>query len=84
MFVHSAEYKKAVEAIAAEDGELLLAVAFWGRGAEALLTGRKGQPTRAICSLKSGATNPETVEALFKMGFEAQWNRKPGQAQRRS
>lgn len=67
MFVHSAEYKKAVEDIAAEDGELLLAVAFWGRGAEALLAGRKGRPTRAICNLKSGATNPETVEALRKI-----------------
>lgn len=65
MFVHSPKYKKAVEAIAAEDGELLLAVAFWGRDAEALLAGREGQPTRAICNLKSGATNPETVEKLL-------------------
>ena len=31
MFVTSAEYKKVVTSIAEEEGELLVAVAFWGK-----------------------------------------------------
>lgn len=68
MFVSSAEqYRKEIISIASESEELCMAVAFWGRGAEKLLSGREGRPTRVICNLKSGATNPDVIAAVKKI-----------------
>lgn len=64
MFVTSAEYKKVVTSIAEEEGELLVAVAFWGKGAESIVDSRSGGPVKIICNLTSGATNPTIIEAL--------------------
>ena len=71
MFVASTEYEEGapsyeevVTSIAQEDGELLVAVAFWGRGAECIVHPRPNGPVKMICNLKSGATNPATIEAL--------------------
>lgn len=64
MFVTSAEYKKVVTSIAEEEGELLVAVAFWGEGAESIVDSRPGGSVKIICNLKSGATNPTIIEAL--------------------
>ena len=64
MFVTSAEYEEVVISIASEEGELLVAVAFWGRGAESIVYPRPSGPVKLICNLKSGATNPATIEAL--------------------
>lgn len=64
MFVSSTDYSKVVTAIATEEGELLLAVSFWGRGAESIVHPRSTGPVKLICNLKSGATNPDTIEAL--------------------
>ena len=66
MFVTSAEYKKVVTSVAEEEGELLVAVAFWGKGAESIVDSRSGGPVKIICNLTSGATNPTIIEALRK------------------
>jgi phosphatidylserine/phosphatidylglycerophosphate/cardiolipin synthase-like enzyme len=64
MFLSSAEYENAVRSVVAEIGELQLAVAFWGRGAELLVHPRPAGPVKLICNLSSGGTNPETISAL--------------------
>lgn len=64
MFTSSIDYQKRVTEVIKEDGELLLAVSFWGRGAETLIHPRANGPVKLICNLKSGATNPDTIEAL--------------------
>ena len=64
MFVTSTEYEEVVTSIAKEEGELLVAVAFWGRGAESIVYPRPSGPVKMICNLKSGATNPATIEEL--------------------
>lgn len=64
MFVTSADYENAVASIAEEKGELLVAVAFWGRGAESIVHRRRGKPVKIICNLTSGGTNPATIETL--------------------
>lgn len=64
MFLTSSDYQQAVTALAAEEEELLAAVAFWGKGADALICPRVGQRARLICNLDSGATNPEVVKIL--------------------
>lgn len=67
MFITSENYRKELEAIASDNrGELLLAVAFWGRGAESIVLTRRQKTSRLICNLRSGATNPETIAALCK------------------
>ncbi|MDD3816032.1 MAG: phospholipase D-like domain-containing protein [Desulfocapsaceae bacterium] len=64
MFVNSTNYEKVVTSIAEEEGELLVAVAFWGRGAELIVYPRHSGPVKIICNLKAGATNPTTIETL--------------------
>lgn len=66
MIVTSSDYVDAVEKILAKQGEVSMAVAFWGQGAESLLEGRHGK-TRIICNLNSGGTNPEVIKLLRKM-----------------
>lgn len=64
MFVTSSEYQEVVTSISEEDGELLVAVAFWGRGADSIIKPRLGQTVKLICNLASGATNPDVIDAL--------------------
>ena len=45
-----------------KDRPILVAVAFWGLGAENLLI--KGQSYKIICNLQSGGTNPEVIRGL--------------------
>lgn len=66
MFVNSANYDDAVRKVLSEQGLALVAVSFWGRDSELLLRDRNDQ-TKVICNLKSGATNPETIELLLKI-----------------
>jgi len=66
MFVTSDNYKEKLETIVADDGDLLLAVAFWGRGAESIVLSKRRATTKLICNLRSGATNPETISSLRK------------------
>lgn len=53
-----------VTSISEEDGEILAAVAFWGRGADSIIKPRLGQAVKLICNLASGATNPDVIDAL--------------------
>ena len=66
MFVTSVDYDKVVASIAKEEGELLVAVAFWGRGAKSIVHPRPSGPVKIICNLRSGATNPAIIEALHR------------------
>jgi hypothetical protein len=64
MFVTSSDYEKVVTSIAEEEGELLVAVAFWGRGAESIVHPRASGRVKLICNLGSGATNPAAIDFL--------------------
>lgn len=64
MFLTSSDYQQAVISLAAEEQELLAAVAFWGKGADTMICPRTGQRARLICNLDSGATNPQVIKAL--------------------
>lgn len=66
MFLTSSDYQQAVTALAADEEELLAAVAFWGKEADQLICPRAGQRARLICNLDSGATNPQVIKALRK------------------
>jgi len=64
MFVTSSQYEQVVRTIFEEEKELLVAVAFWGRGAECIISPHFGQSIKLICNLKSGATNPSVIECM--------------------
>ncbi|WP_455812900.1 hypothetical protein [Pseudomonas graminis] len=66
MFLTSSDYQQAVTSLAAEEEELLAAVAFWGKEADILICPRADQRARLICNLDSGATNPDVIKALRK------------------
>jgi hypothetical protein len=67
MFITSSGYEEAIRTILQERGAALMAIAFWGHGAEQLLKDRR-DTTRIICNLSSGATNPDTIVALRRAG----------------
>ncbi|SEF89837.1 phospholipase D family protein [Marinobacterium lutimaris] len=46
-----------------QDAPVLLVVAYWGRGAEALL--REGKSYKVVCNLTDGGTNPAVIESLM-------------------
>lgn len=64
MFLTSSDYQQAVISLAAEEEELLAAVAFWEKEADSVICPNTGQRARLICNLDSGATNPEVVKIL--------------------
>lgn len=64
MFLTSSDYQQAVTSLAADEEELLAAVAFWGKGADTMICPRVGQRARLICNVDSGATNPQVIKAL--------------------
>lgn len=64
MFVTSSEYEKMVTSISEEEGELFAAVAFWGLGADSIISRRSGRSVKLTCNLASGATNPDVIQAL--------------------
>ena len=64
MFVSSSKYERVVTSISEEEGELLVAVAFWGSGAELIFNPRSKQRIKLICNLGSGATNPSVIDSL--------------------
>jgi hypothetical protein len=67
VFVTSKSYEKALRELIAEEGELVLAVAFWGQGAEKIVHSRPGRKLKMICNLQSGATNPETIDRIRRI-----------------
>src|SRR5262245_45086497 len=64
MFIRSKNYQDAINSVLATTGELFVAVAFWGRGAEQLFSASAARLLKIVCNLRSGATNPKTIEAL--------------------
>jgi hypothetical protein len=68
-FLHGAALNEAISSILAENS-IRCAVAFWGKGADALITGRKRQQIHLICNLMSGATNPHVIRKLQESGAE--------------
>jgi|GEM_PF-4056488 len=68
-FLHCAALNEAISSIFAER-KVRCAVAFWGKGADALFTDAKTQQIRLICNLVSGATNPHVIRKLQESGAE--------------
>lgn len=63
MFLSSGDYLEHVSGVLEAGESVSVAVAFLGDGAERLFE-RFGKPTRILCNLMTGATNPNVVEAL--------------------
>lgn len=54
--------------------ELSCAVAFWGRGAQALIGSPQNRNIRLICNLKMGGTNPDVIEYFMDRNIAVQQN----------
>jgi len=71
-FLTGVDIQNQVRTIASRSGEVMAAVAYWGKGA-ADRTGLSGHEdpasVRIICDLLSGACNPNEIEALQELGF---------------
>lgn len=67
MFLTSENYLTSLKKLLNESKSIDMAVAFWGAGAEKLLTNLK-IPARIICNLTSGATNPAVIKAIQHHG----------------
>ena len=65
---------EAVQQLVNLDGELLAAVAFWGRGAgqQTGITGR-AQPSKILCDLLSGSCNPAEIRHLQEYGVQVKY-----------
>jgi hypothetical protein len=70
MLLNKKNYLDSIENLIRNSTELSIAVAFWGVGAEELLSNKSPEKTRIICNLSMGGTNPEIIENLIKMGFK--------------
>ena len=71
---------KAVKNLVSREGELLAAVAFWGRGAgqQTGITERTSpsvQLTRVMCDLLSGSCNPFEIRYLQENGVQVKYRR---------
>ena len=73
-FLTNGQILQAVRQLVGRDGELLAAVAFWGRGA-AQETGvaERRQPTKILCDLLSGSCNPTEIRLLIASGVEVKY-----------
>ncbi len=62
------EISKQTRKVCAADGEIFLAVSYWGRGAtEALKLAARAEDVRVVLNVAHGGTNPEELEALMTM-----------------
>lgn len=62
------ETAKQARRVCAEDGEIFLAVSYWGKGAnEALKLADRAEDIHVVLNVAHGGTNPEEFEALMKM-----------------
>lgn len=66
-FVAPDEYKNRLEQLLDDEQYLSLAIAFWGKGAEELITCRPGKDFRLLCNLKSGGSNPYVIRKLCEL-----------------
>lgn len=67
MFVRPEQYKDCLAEIVAEEGSLDMAIAFWGAGADRLISASPKTDIRIICNLASGGTNPAVIASLLEM-----------------
>ena len=71
-FLTGVHIQTQVRTIASQSGEVMAAVAYWGKGA-AERTGLSAHEdpasVRIICDLLSGACNPNEIETLQRLGF---------------
>ena len=65
MFLDSENYLPTLKKLLIEADSVDMAVAFWGEGAEKLLS-KPGKKIRIACNLTSGGTNPEVIEVIRK------------------
>ena len=65
MFLDSENYLPTLKKLLVEADSVDMAVAFWGEGAEKLLS-KLGKKIRIVCNLTSGGTNPEVIEVIKK------------------
>lgn len=64
-FLVDCQILDAVQQLVQREGELLAAVAFWGRGAgQQTGIAERAKPTRILCDLLSGACNPAEITCL--------------------
>lgn len=66
-FLYGAEYLDAVRAAISSAKHIDAAVAFWGAGSEHLFL-NSSAPTRLVCNLLSGGTNPSPIQSLRNAG----------------
>jgi hypothetical protein len=83
MFVSSSDYKQHLKTLVDnEEGELRVAVAFWGKGAVEHIHPNDKRPIRMICNLLSGGTNPKVIEDLWERAKADPYTVKIGQCDR--
>ena len=73
-FLTDGQILETVRQLVRRDGELLAAVAYWGKNAsqETGITERE-KPTRILCDLLSGACSPAEIELLMDSGVEVKY-----------
>ena len=73
-FLTNGQILETVRQLVGRDGELLAAVAFWGKGAgqETGILNRT-QPSRILCDLLSGACNPAEIRLLMGNGVKVKY-----------
>ena len=71
-FLTSHSILEAVKNLVGEEGDLLIAVAYWGDGAveQTGIAHRGDGRARVLCDLLSGACNPDEIAALLELGVE--------------
>ncbi|WP_369991602.1 phospholipase D family protein [Pseudomonas xanthosomatis] len=68
MFLHSTQYMEQFNRLLEGSESLSIAVAFWGEGAQTLISKRwKGKSLRILCNLSSGGTNPQVIQDLVEL-----------------
>ena len=70
-FLSGAEIQEQVRRLASRSGEVMAAVAYWGKGATertGLAENDRPETVRVICDLLSGACNPDEIETLARHG----------------
>lgn len=74
MFLSSKKYLEQFRSLIESSGDLSIAVAFWGEGAQTLIAKAwNGRFLRIICNLGSGGTNPQVIRELIELA-----KKKPG------
>jgi len=65
MFLAGEAYSQAVKDLVQSPEAIDMAIAFWGRGAKALLQSKDQGARRILCNLVSGGTNPGEIQELL-------------------